>query len=346
MRAFNFAPYVNGVDLLAAGAPCQPFSLGGQHKGDEDGRNMFPEVFRAIRATAPKAVLVENVKGLTRENFRPYLEYIELQLAMPFLAPKRREDWQDHKRRLVTAMPRFDEADPAQTYDVTISKINCADYGTPQNRNRVIIVALRRDLNVAFELPKPTHSEDTLLYAKWIDGSYWKEHRARRKRAPEKLTARLAELRKCGKPAEKRWQTVRDALRGLPRALDGIPSLVFPNHIGIPGARVYAGHTGSELDAPSKTVKAGVHGVPGGESIVVFDDSSFRYFTVRETARLQCFPDDFEFVGCRGEAMRQIGNAVPVNVAAMVGRAIRVCLDESSATLENPAQQDREAASA
>jgi DNA (cytosine-5)-methyltransferase 1 len=335
VRQFDFEHCAENIDLLAAGAPCQPFSLGGRHRGDEDGRNMFPEVLRAIRGLRPKAVLVENVKGLTRESFRPYLEYIEWQLRAPFVAPKRGELWQDHKARLAKRIARFDREDPAESYDVSIDVVNCADYGVPQVRRRVIMVAIRRDLGCGWALPRPSHSERALLYAKWIDRSYWREHRTRLRRVPDSFQERAAALKLSGKPPEQRWRTVRDALKGLPKPIDKVPHLLVPNHVGIPGARIYPGHTGSELDAPSKTLKAGVHGVPGGEGIVVFEDGSFRYLTVREAARIQCFPDDYEFVGCRGEAMRQIGNAVPVRIGEIIGREIaarlrgeRRCSDE------------------
>lgn len=322
VRDFDFKPYAESIDLLAAGAPCQPFSLGGRHRGDEDGRNMFPEVLKAVRAVRPKAVLVENVKGLTRESFRPYLEYIVWQLRLPFVGPRPGELWEEHRARLAKQVARFDKSDPSSSYYVTIDLINCANYGVPQNRQRVIIVAIRRDLEREWMLPPATHSEQALLYAKWIDRSYWKEHRTRPRRVPDSLTERALAQRLSGKPCERRWQTVRDALRGLPKPIDRVPHLLVPNHVGIPGARVYPGHSGSELDAPSKTLKAGVHGVPGGEGIVVVDDGSFRYLTVREAARIQCFPDDYEFIGCRGEAMRQIGNAVPVKIGEIVGREI------------------------
>jgi DNA (cytosine-5)-methyltransferase 1 len=322
VRQFDFEHYAEEIDLLAAGAPCQPFSLGGRHRGDEDGRNMFPEVLRAVRAMRPKAILVENVKGLTRESFRPYLEYIEWQLRLPFVAPRKGELWQDHKERLAKRIGRFDREAPATSYDVSIDLVNCADYGVPQVRRRVIIVAVRRDLGCGWALPRATHSERALLYAKWIDRSYWRDHKARPRRVPDSLQERATALKLSGKPPEERWRTVRDALRGLPKPIDKVPHLIVPNHVGIPGARIYPGHTGSEIDAPSKTLKAGVHGVPGGEGIVVFEDGSFRYLTVREAARIQCFPDDYEFVGCRGEAMRQIGNAVPVKIGEVVGKEI------------------------
>ena len=76
VAAFDFSGYPQGIDLLAGGAPCQPFSLGGKHAGDADSRNIFPQVFRAVRELHPQAFLLENVKGLTREGFRPYFDYI------------------------------------------------------------------------------------------------------------------------------------------------------------------------------------------------------------------------------------------------------------------------------
>src|SRR6202035_5497237 len=71
----KWQPGSKPVRLLAAGAPCQPFSLGGKHLAEQDGRNLFPEIFRAVRALQPKAVLLENVRGLARPSFRPYFDY-------------------------------------------------------------------------------------------------------------------------------------------------------------------------------------------------------------------------------------------------------------------------------
>jgi DNA (cytosine-5)-methyltransferase 1 len=96
----------------------------------------------------------------------------------------------------------------------------------------------------------------------------------------------------------------------------------------IPGARLYERHTGSELDWPAKTIKAGVHGVAGGENVLVQDDGKYRYFTLREMARLQCFPDDYFFTGPRSRIIGQIGNAVPVELARVLGEQFRPALAE------------------
>jgi DNA (cytosine-5)-methyltransferase 1 len=76
------------------------------------------------------------------------------------------------------------------------------------------------------------------------------------------------------------------------------------------------------LDEPSKTIKAGAHGVPGGENMLALDDGSIRYYTVRESARIQTFPDGYVFSGSWSESMRQIGNAVPVKLAYVLGSSI------------------------
>ncbi|MDR3505254.1 MAG: DNA cytosine methyltransferase, partial [Acidocella sp.] len=99
-----------------------------------------------------------------------------------------------------------------------------------------------------------------------------------------------------------------------------------PNHNFQAGARSYAGHTGSPYDEPAKTLKAGVHGVPGGENMLARSDGTVRYFTVRESARLQTFPNDFVFHGSWTESMRQIGNAVPVLLAKTIGENVALHL--------------------
>jgi DNA (cytosine-5)-methyltransferase 1 len=116
---------------------------------------------------------------------------------------------------------------------------------------------------------------------------------------------------------------VRDALEGLPDP-EAHPKLAtaFSNHRFQPGARSYKGHTGSPLDEPAKTLKAGDHGVPGGENMLLRPDGSVRYFSVRESARLQTFPDEFLFHGSWTETMRQLGNAVPVELAALVAASV------------------------
>lgn len=119
-----------------------------------------------------------------------------------------------------------------------------------------------------------------------------------------------------------RWQTVRDAIGDLPNPAKPFSESGIYNHEYRPGAKIYAGHSGSVLDEPSKTIKAGAHGVPGGENTVVLDDGSVRYYTVRESARIQTFPDEYLFSASWTESMRQIGNAVPVKLAKAVGDSV------------------------
>ena len=117
------------------------------------------------------------------------------------------------------------------------------------------------------------------------------------------------------------WRTVRDAIIGLPDPETKAAAKV-PNHLYQPGARTYPGHTGSPMDLPAKTLKAGDHGVPGGENMMVRDDGSVRYFTVRESARMQTFPDGYRFHGSWTETMRQLGNAVPVLLAQRIASSV------------------------
>lgn len=320
------------VDLVAGGPPCQPFSLGGIHAGDTDSRNMFPAALEVVRRTCPKIVIFENVPGLLRPSFRPYFDYVRDQLHRPTVVQRRREDWRGHWERLRTERGRSQ----ALQYAVHRQVISAADLGVPQTRQRVFLIGIRSDLGASWQPIEGDHAEAALLYDQYVSGSYWAEHeehpevkRLLRKGLPlpsARLTARVSRLRGAGRPAAKRWRTVRDMLREpepLAEPRDGIQCGPWPNHVGVPGARAYPGHTGSDIDLPAKTIKAGVHGVCGGEAMIRFRDGSLRYMTTRESARAQGFPDWYEFAGSRSHAMRHIGNAVAVPVARAVGEHVR-----------------------
>ncbi len=120
------------------------------------------------------------------------------------------------------------------------------------------------------------------------------------------------------------WQTIDDALQGISDPRNS--SNRISDHIFIGGARQYPGHTGSPIEKPSKTIKAGAHGVPGGENMILYKDGRVRYLTVYEAKTLQTFPRNFKIIGPWGEAMRQIGNAVPVKLAEIIGRRFRQVL--------------------
>lgn len=323
VRTFDYSHIGESPDLIAGGPPCQPFSLGGRHRGWNDARDMFPEMVRAIRELKPKAIVVENVKGLMRQAFARYFEYIVLRISYPEVPLKRDEDWSDHLSRLERHHVRGQR--DGLFYRVVFGMLNAADYGVPQKRERVFIVGFRQDLGVEWSFPKATHTLDALLWDQWVTGEYWDRHEVPKKERPTlplRLEGRLAQLGSFFPPAELPWTTVRDAIHDLPAPEDTILATQVPNHKFNPGARSYQGHTGSPLYGPAKTLKAGDHGVPGGENMLAHSDGSVRYFTVRESARLQTFPDDYIFHGSWTETMRQLGNAVPVSLGRVIARDV------------------------
>jgi DNA (cytosine-5)-methyltransferase 1 len=170
-------------------------------------------------------------------------------------------------------------------YEVRYKLLNAANFGVPQKRERVVIVGFRKGLGSGWNYPAASHAQ--------------------------------APASKDIKP----WVSVKAALSGLPD-LPAKRKAAVTNHAFQDGARFYAGHTGSKLTEPAKTLKAGAHGVPGGENMLVRDDGTCRYFSVREAARIQTFPDDFIFPVAWSESMRQLGNAVPVRLAQIIGESV------------------------
>jgi DNA (cytosine-5)-methyltransferase 1 len=317
-RGLDFTEF-RGIDLLSGGPPCQPFSIGGKHLGPDDLRNMWPQAVRAIRQIRPKAFLLENVRGLFRPAFKRYIEYITLQLSYPDQAPRKEEKWEEHLARL-----RYHArlTNHRSDYQVLARAINTADYGAPQKRHRAVVMGIAADFPHDWDFPAPTHSQEALVWDKHIEGDYWSRHGIRKVAKPAsayeaQVLERVRERAK--KPTELPWVTVRDVIADLPSPTKAEK---IPGHWQHPGARTYRGHTGSCLDEPAKALKAGHHGVPGGENMVLNRRGNVRYFTVREMARLQGLSDDFVVTGTWKAATRQLGNAVPTIIGEYVGRAI------------------------
>lgn len=329
VRNLDFRPYEGQIDLVSGGPPCQPFSMGGKHRANADDRDMWSEAVRVVRETKPRGFIFENVKGLTRASFATYLAYIVQQLSYPDVIRGSDEDWQRHLARL--EQHHTSGARGGLRYNVVYRVLNAANYGVPQKRERVVFVGFREDLSIEWSFPEETHSFEALLWDQTRDLTYWDRHRVAR--ANRSMDIRLYDrgMRLLEKPLSAPWQTVRDALADIPDP-EFYPDAAtrFTNHRFQAGARSYAGHTGSPLDEPAKTLKAGVHGVPGGENMLARTDGTVRYFSVRESARLQTFPDSFQFSGSWTESMRQLGNAVPVELARVIGQNVARCLQEAA----------------
>jgi DNA (cytosine-5)-methyltransferase 1 len=330
IRNVDFKPYQGKLDLVSGGPPCQPFSMGGQHRAFDDARDMFPQAVRAVREAQPTAFIFENVKGLTRASFHSYFEYVKYQLEHPELKMKKDEDWQDHLSRLEQHHTRTRR--PGLHYQVVTRLLNSANYGVPQRRERVLFVGFRDDVDARWSFDSSTHSQEALVWDQ-LFGDYWDRNDVCKKdRVLEGRAAQMAKrLSREEKPDQLAWLTTREAIADLPDP-EAAPKKAakIPNHRFQPGARPYPGHTGSYLDEASKTLKAGVHGVPGGENMLRRADGSVRYFSTREAARLQTFPDTYRLKGAWSECMRQLGNAVPVELAHVVGKSVSQHLEDAA----------------
>ncbi|MBD1814278.1 DNA cytosine methyltransferase [Microcoleus vaginatus DQ-U2] len=324
-RKVDYKQFVS-VDLLSAGPPCQPFSTAGRSVGKDDPRNMFPVFVDAVALLMPKAILVENVKGLLREKFRDYFNYILKCIEFPLYKIREGEDWLNHYQRLQKI--KKNEILTCEQYNVAFQVVDTADFGIPQRRERVVITAFRRDLGIEAFTLKETHSKEALLIDQWITRTYWKRHHV----SPhdylgpkdKKILNQLQNKSPLININERLpWRTVRDVVSNLPEPVDRGCQENFLNHVQHPGARTYKCHIGSFYDYPAKALKAGTNGTPGGENIVRMPpDDAVRYFTTRESARLHTFPDKWRFYGTWGACIRQLGNAVPVDMATLFAKEI------------------------
>lgn len=245
-----------GIDLLAGGLPCPPFSVAGKQLGELDERNLFNDAIDIVDATRPRAVMIENVRGFLDAVFHDYRERLKVQL-----------------KKL--------------GYDTDWRLLNASDYGVPQLRPRVVIVAVQQARSELFNWPEPNpHNPPTVgatLY-ELMAARGWKGATAWREQADEIAPTIVGGSKKHGGPdlgptrARAAWAT-----------------------LGVEGRTIAP-------EAPDQF------------------HSGMPRLTVPMVARLQGFPDDWHFTGAKTNAYKQVGNAFPPPVARAVATQISKAL--------------------
>ena len=274
VRQIDFTKY-SGIDLIAGGPPCQPFSVSGKRLGAFDVRDMVPEFVRAVRESRPRAFMMENVAGLAGTKFNEYLS------------------------KQVFALHSLGY--------IVFSKVLCAaDYGVAQKRNRLFLIGIRSDQKGdTFAFPDPTHGL---------------EHRNKHVSVADALLGvpddepNRAKVVFCKNPVLRKSPFAGMMFNGKGRPLD---------HHGlghtIPAS---AGGNRTHILDPMGIIKQYHSELMLGKRPRTGELRDVRRLTVRESARIQSFPDDFEFLGRQTSRYSQVGNAVPPVLAASVARAV------------------------
>ncbi len=249
-----------GIELLAGGVPCPPFSRAGKQLGIEDGRDLFPEALRLVAECKPQAVMLENVRGLLDSVF------------------------DDYRAKIIKELKKLG-------YVAEWRLLNASDFGVPQLRPRVVFVALRKDAAAHFlwpipqVTPPPTVGEalyDLMAVNGWRHARQWRE-----------------------------------------RACDIAPTLVG-------GSKKHGGPDLGPTRAKKAWAAIGVDGIGIADAAPEKDFVGIPRLTVRMAARIQGFPDHWEFSGKKTATYRQVGNAFPPPVACAVGRQIHAALNAAA----------------
>ena len=256
LHNLDFSPWRN-ADLVTGGLPCPPYSLAGKQHGAADERDLFPKMLEIVSLVCPRAVLIENVRGLLHAKFSEVRHKVDVELK-------------------------------AMGYRPYWAMLNAADFGTPQSRSRVFLIAIHKNEPNQLEWPFPSSSMPPTVgeaIGDLMGSNGWKGAKAWAKQADQVAPTIVGGSKKHGGPdlgptrARKAWAEM---------GVDGLGVADMP---------------------PPRNFK----GMPR--------------LTPRMVARIQGFPDEWRFFGGKTQQCRQIGNALPPLLAGAVAGAVAQCLN-------------------
>ncbi|MFJ5685566.1 DNA cytosine methyltransferase [Streptomyces sp. NPDC093099] len=291
------------LDLLAGGVPCPPFSHAGKQLGKDDERDLFPRMLELVEELHPKAVMIENVRGIKDAKFEEYRAYIEARLQGGLA--RRPEDG-------------VEELFSGLEYEVCEwDVLEASRFGVPQLRPRAVLVAIRKDVlgDLKFQWPIGDLAEPQSVF------DALKDSMEDRYKPYLEMGGKMAE---DAKRCLDKWKAEAS---GAAKKRDGG---IAPTLVG--GSKKHGGADLGPSRAKAAWRQLGVSGLGVANSIEKCEEKKSHerdllrpegpMLTVEQAAIIQGFPADWKFSGGKTAQYRQVGNAFPPPVAKAVGQAI------------------------